>query len=100
MVVLPIILTINCATAFKKRFEIEFIQEIMGKAESVPFSADIPEKAWQLASRYGLGALDALHVASASIAKADEFVSFEKAAKPLYTVAEKGLTIRSLLPYT
>ncbi len=48
------------------------------------------------ASTYGLGALDALHVASALTLGAEELVTIEKATKPLHRV--KSIRVVGLQP--
>lgn len=48
----------------------------------------IVELAQEGAAKYGLGALDALHVASAISVEADEFITTEKSTKPLHRVRE------------
>lgn len=51
------------------------------------FSQIIP-LAQEIASQYGLNALDALHIASAISVNADEFITTEKSTKPLHRVTE------------
>ncbi len=48
---------------------------------------DIVKDAYNYAARYGLSALDALHVASALTVGADEFVTGEKPTKPINSVS-------------
>jgi predicted nucleic acid-binding protein len=48
----------------------------------------IMELGENLASKYGLNALDALQVASAISVKADQFLTTEKSTKPLHRVTE------------
>lgn len=55
----------------------------------------IVELAEDLASKYGLNALDALQIASAISVNADEFITTEKPTKPLYRV--KGIKITSIV---
>lgn len=50
--------------------------------------ASIIQLAQSLANQYGLGALDALHVASAISVSADELITTEKLTKPIYRVRE------------
>ena len=57
-------------------------------------SVPLGEEALRLGSRFGLQALDALHVAAALALKADEFVTTERATKPLFRVT--GLKVISL----
>lgn len=49
---------------------------------------NIVQLAQDLAAKYGLGALDALHVASAISVQADEFITTEKLTKLLHRVTE------------
>jgi len=45
-------------------------------------------------SQFGLGALDALHIAAAKLAKADEFITAERATSPFSRVTDlKVVTI-------
>lgn len=48
--------------------------------------------AYDLACQHGLGAMDALHLAAASAAKA-EFVSAEKPTKPIYLAYAGAVSI-------
>lgn len=48
----------------------------------------IVELAEEIAKKYGLNALDALHIASAISVNADEFITTEKTTKPLHKVTE------------
>lgn len=50
------------------------------------------DDAYDLACKYGLGAMDALHVAAAASIKA-EFISAEKATKPLYQAYAKAIAL-------
>lgn len=50
------------------------------------------DDAYDLACRYGLGAMDALHVAAAAFIKA-EFFSTEKAGKPLYQAYKQAIPL-------
>ncbi|NJL83860.1 MAG: type II toxin-antitoxin system VapC family toxin [Chloroflexaceae bacterium] len=48
----------------------------------------VTKNAYQLACTYGLAAVDALHIASALLLKADEFITTEKPTKPMFRVTE------------
>lgn len=48
----------------------------------------IVQLAQDIASQYGLGALDALHVGSAISVSADELITTEKLSKPIHRVRE------------
>lgn len=54
--------------------------------------ANIYDEAYQLACQYALGAMDALHLAAASVVGA-EFVSAEKPTKPLYRAYLQAVSI-------
>lgn len=75
--------------------EVQFMNAVLeNAAENVPCDSEVTEKAVKLASVYDLAPMDALHVGAAVTAKVDEFVTLEKPAKPLCTVAE--IKVRSL----
>lgn len=54
----------------------------------VSLSDGLAELAQQQAEKFGLSALDSLHVAAAISAGADEFVTTEKLGKPLHRVRD------------
>jgi predicted nucleic acid-binding protein len=54
--------------------------------------------AMRLARKYGLGAMDALHVGAALEAGCSEFVTAEKPTKPFFSVREGGMQVLSILP--
>lgn len=54
----------------------------------------LTDRAQSLASRFGLSALDALHVAAALSVGADELLTTEKPQKPIHRVTE--IRVRSL----
>lgn len=54
----------------------------------VSLSDGLAELAQQQAEKFGLSALDSLHVAAAISAGADEFVTTEKPGKPLHRVRD------------
>jgi predicted nucleic acid-binding protein len=60
----------------------------------VSFSDELAETAQQQARKFGLSALDALHVAAAISARVDEFITTEKPGKPMYRV--KGIRVISI----
>lgn len=77
------------ATYHKQQREVEFYETFF--ASCFLWANDlisIVQLAQDLAAKYGLGALDALHVASAISVEADEFITTEKATKPLHRVRE------------
>lgn len=53
---------------------------------------DFLDEASRLAARFGLSAVDALHVAAATMAGADELVTSEKPGRPIHRVASLTIT--------
>ncbi|MFL6199767.1 MAG: type II toxin-antitoxin system VapC family toxin [Thermoanaerobaculia bacterium] len=62
----------------------------------VDLDPDLVERAQSFASRFGLSAVDALHVAAALSVGADELLTTEKPQKPIHRVKE--VRVRSLYP--
>ncbi len=56
----------------------------------------LAERAFQRAATFGLSAIDAAHIAAAELANADEFVTTEQSAKPMFRVT--SLRIVSIHP--
>lgn len=77
---------------FKKSNEIAFYQAFFNGVSHWVTDSQLLNSAYQLASQYGLGALDALHI-SAAISVNAEFISAEKPTKPMYRVAANISTI-------
>lgn len=77
------------AVFYKKQDEIEFYETFFG---AVSYWADaldnVIEKAHEQAKTFGLGAMDALHVAAAITVGADELVTTEKPDKPIHRVTD------------
>jgi predicted nucleic acid-binding protein len=73
-----------------------YIDGFFHDAEFVPASAAIIVQAKAIAARYGLAAMDALHVACAIAGGADELVTFEKPVKPFFRIPPEVLRITSL----
>ena len=68
--------------------EAEFYETIFTGADHVRWQLDVLYRAHELAQNYGIGAMDAIHVATALDAGVDEFVSGEKPSKPMFRVSE------------
>jgi predicted nucleic acid-binding protein len=69
--------------------EVDFYQAFFGSVEYWVDSLDaIVQQADQIASQYGLSAIDALHIAAAILAGADEFITTEKSTKPMHRVTD------------
>lgn len=72
--------------------ESAFYAAIFGAAEQIPWQVSTLEQAHELAQRYGIAAMDAIHVATAIAAQVDEFVSAEKPTKPMFRAREIPMT--------
>ncbi|MDR3171988.1 MAG: PIN domain-containing protein [Treponema sp.] len=82
---------------YNKQFDqVSYMERIFSHAEFIPASGAIIAKAKELAARYGLAGMDALHIASALEGGADEFITFEKPAKPFFRIPPEVLRITSL----
>jgi len=76
-------------TSLKKREEVEFMKAIFDSAsENVATSPRLTECALNMASKYDMTPIDALHIGAAIISGVDELVTMEKATKPMCKVAE------------
>lgn len=71
------------ANYFRKQREIKFYEKFFDNVAHWADDAALIAPALSLASRHGLGALDALHICAADQFGA-EFVSAEKPTKPIY----------------
>src|SRR5205823_13401601 len=65
-------------------------------SENVDASPQMTQQAIDLASRYDLTSVDALHAAAAVVAKVDELVTLEKAGKPIHRSEEHTSELQSL----
>lgn len=72
----------------KRQEEVDFMQEIFDRAENIDTSPELTLCAIDLASKYDMSPIDALHVGAAMIASADELVTMEKPTKPMCKVKE------------
>lgn len=73
----------------KQQEEAEFYETFFGSVEH--WASDlvqITQTADRIARTYGLGGMDALHIAAALSISADEFVTTEKSTKPMHRVTE------------
>lgn len=72
-----------------------FYEAIFAHAEQCPWKTIVLKSARDIAQRYGLAAMDAIHIATAIDAKADEFLSGEKPTKPMFKIKEmKTISLR------
>ncbi len=84
-------------TFLKRQAEVRFMQAVLdAAAEKVLSSEKLVKQAVELASRYNLSPVDALHVAAAVSAGVSELVTLEKPTKPLCRVRE--IRVVSLFP--
>ncbi len=72
------------AIYYKKRLEQAFYDEYFRAAEWIRDLQRIEALARIEAARAGLAAMDALHIAAAHLARADELITTERASKPIY----------------
>lgn len=79
---------------FAQNEEYAFYQGVFARAEYLGWSSELIDSAKRLAQLYGLAAMDAIHIAVALAAGADEFISGEKPTKPMFRVKE--IVIQSL----
>jgi len=72
-------------TCFRLDAEVEFYDTFFSlNSRIVPTSHALLELAMEEACRYGLSAIDAIHIASAVFGGAEEMVTSEKATKPMH----------------
>jgi predicted nucleic acid-binding protein len=72
------------AVFHKKRLEVRFYEEYFRVAEWCRELDRIEALAQREAARSGLAAMDALHVAAACLAEADELITTERPEKPVF----------------
>jgi predicted nucleic acid-binding protein len=79
----------------KRTDEAEFYRAYFEAVSHWPEDASLVVKnAYNIAVRFGLAALDALHVAAALSVGAEELVTTEKSSKPLHRTT--GIVVRSI----
>ena len=70
---------------FRNEPEVEFYDAFFNlNTRTVPTSVALLELAMDEACKYGLGAIDAIHIACAVFGGADEIVTSEKSTKPIH----------------
>jgi hypothetical protein len=79
-------------TFHKRREEIEFMRSVLDQAENVPSSSELTGKSLDLAAKYDMTPIDALHIGAAAVAGVDELVTMEKPTKPICQVREIKVT--------
>lgn len=69
--------------------ELEFYKMALGRFERVAVAqASLENTALKIAGKYGLAAMDAIHIAAAIEGKAEEFITTEKSGKPICRATE------------
>lgn len=80
-----------------KHFEAEFYSAYFDGVSHWPTDLNaVVVRAQEIAVRFGLAAMDALHVAAALNAGANEFITTEKPGKPLHRVTD--IPVHSIYP--
>jgi predicted nucleic acid-binding protein len=79
----------------RKTAEADFYMEFFRAVSNWPANTDsVVRHAYEIGVKFGLSALDALHVAAAISAGAEEFITTEKRGKPLHRTTE--IRVRSI----
>jgi predicted nucleic acid-binding protein len=80
---------------FKQNAETEFYEtHFRTTVGEEPLSHELGVSASELAVRYGIAAMDALHLAAAMRQGAKEFITAEKPGKPIFRV--RGIDVKSI----
>lgn len=80
----------------KQKIEQQFYERFFDRLElKIDNYAEMEKDAFNVASKFGLNAMDALHVAAAIEAGAEEFITAERPNSPLSRV--RGVNVISLL---
>jgi predicted nucleic acid-binding protein len=84
----------------RQKAEVEFYLAHLDRVRAEePLSPELGREAFDLAKRYGLAAVDALHVAAAIRLGAEEFITSELPGTPVFRVTELTvLSLQSLQP--
>jgi predicted nucleic acid-binding protein len=79
----------------KKLAEAEFYDEFFRAVSHWPSDTDaVVTNAYDIAAKFGLAAMDALHVAAALVIGADELITTERRGKPLHRTTD--VPVRSI----
>jgi predicted nucleic acid-binding protein len=84
--------TLPGAVFLKYESQVLFYEEFYKECEIFPTSHNLTCEALELAKKYGIGGIDALHVTIAINAGAKEFITNEKPTKPMFRVKEIKVT--------
>lgn len=85
-------------TFHRREEEVNFMKEVLENenAENIPCNSEVTRKAIELASKYDISPMDALHIGAAVVSGVNEFVTMEKRTNPLCKVLE--IKVVSLYP--
>ena len=72
----------------KRQEEVQFMETVFEKAENWETSPKLTRLSLELAAKYDIAPIDALHVGTAVVAGVDELVTLEKPTKPICKVKE------------
>jgi predicted nucleic acid-binding protein len=72
----------------KRREEVNFMEAVFENAENWETSPQLTRHSLELAAKYDMAPMDALHVGAAVVADVDELVTLEKPTKPICKVEE------------
>lgn len=68
----------------KRDDEVAFYRAFLSGAIDIPITAELAQDAFREASEFGLGAVDALHVAAAKAGRCAELLTTEREGKPIF----------------
>ena len=72
----------------KRTNEVAFYENFFARARHIPMTDAIMRRARSLSARYFIDAMDAIHIAYALEAGADQFISAENSTRPMFAVQE------------
>jgi hypothetical protein len=82
-------------TWYKNQQELRFYQDFFDTVSEWADDCDqLAEDALRIGSQYGLGGMDALHIAAALASQSDEFITTERLTSPLSRV--QGVQVKSI----
>jgi hypothetical protein len=76
-------------TAYYERF-------FLSTTTWVGYSPDLFQRAYDIGCQFGLNALDALHIAAATLSQSQEFVTTERHNGPFSRIPHSLITVRSI----
>jgi predicted nucleic acid-binding protein len=80
----------------KQDYETNFYREIFNAAEYLKWDILSLQYAATLAMKFGIAAMDAIHIAFALDAKASELITAEKPDKPMFRAKREGSKVTSI----